>query len=164
LRKTLYQGVDARASRGQFGFEQIALVRDGQHLLLEQCICFLQFFVPKQQVLDAVCNLVDGGEVRHVRAIVISNIVGLVQGLILQSSLLVLEVWFTNLSSTGSRREGPYRVNFTCAAPATVSRRAFNKPRFHLKPLSALKQALGKVMKVALLSPDTGQLGGSLTG
>jgi hypothetical protein len=86
-----------------------------------------------------------------------------VQGLILQSSLLVLEVWFTNLSSTGSRREGPYGANFTCAAPATVSRRALNKPRFHLKPLNALKQALGKVMKVALLSPDTGQQGGSLT-
>jgi hypothetical protein len=27
-------------------------------------------------------------------------------------------------------------------------------------PLSALKQVLGKVMKVALLSPDTGQQGG----
>jgi hypothetical protein len=28
-------------------------------------------------------------------------------------------------------------------------------------PLSALKQVLGKAMKVALLSPDTGQQGGS---
>ena len=89
-----------------------------------------------------------------------SLIVGLVQVPILQWHLLVLGVWFTNLSSTGSRREGPYGVNFTCAAPATVSRRAFKKPRFHPKPLSALKQALGKVMKVALLSPDTGQQGG----
>ena len=33
-------------------------------------------------------------------------------------------------------------------------------PRFHRLPLSALKQVLGKVMKVALLSPDTGQQGG----
>ena len=88
-----------------------------------------------------------------------SLIVGLVQVPILQWHLLVLGVWFTNLSSTGSRRASPYGVNLTCAAPATVSRRAF-LPRFHRLPLSALKQVLGKVMKVALLSPDTGQQGG----
>jgi len=88
-----------------------------------------------------------------------SLIVGLVQVPILQWHLLVLGVWFTNLSSTGSRRGSPHGVNLTCAAPATVSRRAF-LPRFHRLPLSALKQVLGKVMKVALLSPDTGQQGG----
>jgi hypothetical protein len=27
----------------------------------------MQFFVPEQQVLDAICNLVDGGGIRHVR-------------------------------------------------------------------------------------------------
>jgi hypothetical protein len=27
----------------------------------------VQLFVPEQQVLNAVCNLVDGGGVRHVR-------------------------------------------------------------------------------------------------
>jgi len=37
-------------------------------------------------------------------------------------------------------------------------------PRFHRLPLSALKQVLGKVMKVALLSPDTGQQGGPSRG
>jgi hypothetical protein len=111
-------------------------------------------------VLDAFCNLVDGGGVRHVRAIVISSIVGLVQGDILQCPLLVLETWFTSFSSTGSRRAIPLGVNSTCAAPATVSRRAFSKPRFHQSPLSALKQAFGKVMEVDLLSPDTGQQGG----
>jgi hypothetical protein len=31
--------------------------------------------------------------------------------------------------------------------------------RFHLKPLATLKQAAGKVMKVASASPDTGQPG-----
>jgi hypothetical protein len=31
-------------------------------------------------------------------------------------------------------------------------------------PLIALKQAIGKVIKVALLSPDTGQQGGSPLG
>ena len=36
----------------------------------------------------------------------------------------------------------------------------FSRPRFHQKPLNALKQAFGKVMRVVLLSPDTGQLGG----
>ena len=59
----------------------------------------------------------------------------------------------------GKQERKPYGVNLTCAAPATVSRRAF-LPRFHRLPLSALKQVLGKVMKVALLSPDTGQQGG----
>ena len=88
-----------------------------------------------------------------------SDIVGLVQADILQCRLLVLEAWFTGLSSTGSRRGSPFGVNLTCAAPATVSRRAI-LPRFHRLPLSALKQVLGKVMKVALLSPDTGQQGG----
>jgi len=34
-------------------------------------------------------------------------------------------------------------------------------PRFHQMPLSALKQVLGKAVKVVLLSPDTGQQGGS---
>ena len=78
---------------------------------------------------------------------------------ILQLQPLVLEVWFTNFSSTGSRRVIPHGVNLTCAAPATVSRRAF-MPSFHQLPLSALKQVLGKAMKVVLLSPDTGQQGG----
>jgi hypothetical protein len=54
-----------------------------------------------------------------------SDIVGLVQADILQCGLLVLEAWFTGLSSTGSRRASPYGANLTCAAPATVSRRAF---------------------------------------
>jgi len=37
-------------------------------------------------------------------------------------------------------------AHLTCAAPATVSRRVFAhaKPRFHLKPLDALKQAPGR--------------------
>jgi len=33
-------------------------------------------------------------------------------------------------------------------------------PRFQQLPLSALKQVLGKALKVVLLSPDTGQLCG----
>lgn len=157
--QSLNEGVYARTGGGQLGLEQVALVRNGQHLLLQQCIGLLQFFVPKQEVLDAFCNLVDGGGVRHVRAVVISSIVGLVQGDILQCPLLVLETWFASLSSTGSRRAIPLGVHSTCAAPATVSRRAFSKPRFHQLPLSALKQAFGKVMEVDLLSPDTGQQG-----
>jgi len=159
LGQTLNQGVDTRAGGGQFGLEQVALVRQGQDLLMQQCIGLLQLFVAEQKVLNPVCNLVDGGGIRHVRGIVMSLIVCLVQVLILQWHLLVLGVWFTNPSSTGSRRASPHGVNLTCAAPATVSRRAF-LPRFHQLPLSALKQVLGKVMKVALLSPDTGQQGG----
>ena len=134
-------------------------MRQGQDLLLQQRVGFMQLLVSEQQVLNAVCNLVDGGWVRHVRYMIIGHIVGFVQADILQCYLLVLEGWFTALSSTGSRREDPFRAILTCAAPATVSRRAF-LPRFHQLPLSALKQVLGKVMKVALLSPDTGQQGG----
>jgi hypothetical protein len=88
----------------------------------------VQLFVPEQEVLNAVCNLVDGGGIRHVRGIVMSLIVGLVQGDILQWAELVLEAWFASLSSTGSRRESPHGAHFTCAAPATVSRRAFKAP------------------------------------
>jgi hypothetical protein len=97
-------------------------------LLLQQCIGLLQLFMAEQKVLNPVCNLVDGGGIRHVRRIVMSLIVGLVQVHILQWHLLVLEVWFTNFSSTGSRRGSPYGVTLTCAAPATVSRRAFFAP------------------------------------
>jgi hypothetical protein len=159
LGQTLNQGVNARAGGRQFGLEQVALVRQGQHLLMQQCIGLMQLFVAEQKVLNPVCNLVDGGGIRHVSGIVMSLIVGLVQVPILQWHLLVLGVWFTNPSSTGSRSVIPHGVKVTCAAPATVSRRAF-LPRFHRLPLSVLKQALGKVMKVALLSPDTGQQGG----
>ena len=67
LRQAFYEGIDPRACSGQFGFQEIAFVGQGQHLLLQQCIGFMQFFVPEQQVLDAICNLVDGGGIRHVR-------------------------------------------------------------------------------------------------
>ena len=107
-------------------------MRQSQHLLLKQCIGLVQLFVPEQQVLNAVCNLVDGGGVRHVRGIVMPLIVGLMQADILQCALLVLGAWFASLSSTGSRRERPHGANLTCAAPATVSRRAF------LAPLSSI--------------------------
>ena len=42
-------------------------MRQGQDLLLQQRVGFMQLFVSEQQVLYAVCNLVDGGGVRHVR-------------------------------------------------------------------------------------------------
>jgi hypothetical protein len=42
-------------------------MRQGQDLLVQQRVGFVQLFVPEQQVLNAVCNLVDGGGVRHVR-------------------------------------------------------------------------------------------------
>jgi len=77
-----------------------------------------------------------------------SLIVCWVQVPILQWHLLVLGVWFTNPSSTGSRSASPH------------GQQTGILPRFHRLPLSALKQVLGKVMKVALLSPDTGQQGG----
>jgi hypothetical protein len=78
----------------------------------------VQLFMPEQEVLNAVCNLVDGGGIRHVRGIVMPLIVGLVQGDILQWGLLVLGAWFASLSSTGSRRERPHGA----------SRRAFKAP------------------------------------
>jgi hypothetical protein len=34
----------------------------------------LQLFVAEEQVLDAVCNLVDGGWIRHIRAIVMGTL------------------------------------------------------------------------------------------
>jgi hypothetical protein len=66
LGQALNEGVYTGAGRRQFGLEQVALMRQGQHLLLEQCIGLLQFFVPEQKVLNAICNLVDGGGIRHV--------------------------------------------------------------------------------------------------
>ena len=108
-------------------------MRDRQHLLLEQCIGFLQLFVPEQKMLDAFCNLVDGGGIRHVRAIVISSIVGLVQGDILQWGLLVLETWFTSLSSTGSRRDTPPRGELHLRCPRNGQQTGFFKA-----PLSSI--------------------------
>jgi len=40
---------------------------ESQHLLLKQGIGPVQLLMPEQQVLDAICNLVDGGGIRHVR-------------------------------------------------------------------------------------------------
>jgi hypothetical protein len=65
-------------------------------------------------------------------------------------------------SQFNGKQEGQANsAHLTCAAPATVSRRVFIRVKTPLssKPLAALKQAAGKVVKVASASPDTGQQG-----
>ena len=63
----------------------------------------------------------------------------------------------------GKQESQPSRGKLDLRCPRNGQQTGF-LPRFHQSPLSALKQAFGKVMKVALLSPDTGQQGGSPSG
>ena len=63
----------------------------------------------------------------------------------------------------GKQEREPPRGNLDLRCPRNGQQTGI-LPRFHQKPLNALKQVFGKVVKVALLSPDTGQQGGSLTG
>ena len=60
----------------------------------------------------------------------------------------------------GKQESQPSRGKLDLRCPRNGQQTGF-LPRFHQMPLSALKQVLGKAMKVALLSPDTGQQGGS---
>ena len=60
----------------------------------------------------------------------------------------------------GKQESQPPRGKLDLRCPRNGQQTGF-LPRFHQMPLSALKQVLGKAMKVALLSPDTGQQGGS---
>ena len=59
----------------------------------------------------------------------------------------------------GKQESQPSRGKLDLRCPRNGQQTGF-LPRFHQMPLSALKQVLGKAMKVALLSPDTGQQGG----
>ena len=99
-------------------------------LIAQKCVGTLQFFITQQQALDALGDLVDLGLVRHGMKIVGFGETGSVE-----SGSLVLAVWFTRRSSTGSRRKSrpaegltPLRaapIQLTCAAPATVNGRVF---------------------------------------
>jgi hypothetical protein len=64
------------------------------------------------------------------------------------------------LQFNGKQERRPPRGDLDLRCPRNGQQTGF-LPRFHQMPLSALKQVLGKAMKVALLSPDTGQQGGS---
>ena len=63
------------------------------------------------------------------------------------------------LQFNGKQERGPPRGDLDLRCPRNGQQTGF-LPRFHQMPLSALKQVLGKAMKVVLLSPDTGQQGG----
>ena len=63
------------------------------------------------------------------------------------------------LQFNGKQESNPLRGELDLRCPRNGQQTGI-LPRFHRLPLSALKQVLGKVMKVALLSPDTGQQGG----
>ena len=63
----------------------------------------------------------------------------------------------------GKQERGPPRGDLDLRCPRNGQQTGI-LPRFHQKPLNALKQVFGKVVKVALLSPDTGQQGGSPQG
>jgi hypothetical protein len=79
---------------------------------------------------------------------------------------LVLALPVHGAQFNGKQEGAPPQAYLTCAAPATVSRRALRKqaPLSSHKPLAALKQVTGKAMKVASASPDTGQQGGAPAG
>ena len=90
-----------------------------------------------------------------------TDFVGLPTALSLKYVVLVLAMPVHGAQFNGKQEGGVTTTVLTCAAPATVSRRVVFKQQssFHLKPLAALKQTAGKVVKVASASPDTGQQG-----
>jgi vitamin B12 transporter len=63
----------------------------------------------------------------------------------------------------GKQERGPLRGDLDLRCPRNGQQTGI-LPRFHQKPLNALKQVFGKVVKVVLPSPDTGQQGGSPQG
>ncbi len=75
--------------------------------------------------------------------------------------MLVLEVWFTRLSSTGSRK-----VASTCSATPNLRCPRNGQADEPLGSASVtqaterLEQAFGKATEVVSVSPDTGQQGG----
>jgi hypothetical protein len=64
------------------------------------------------------------------------------------------------LQFNGKQERRPFQGILNLRCPRNGQQTGF-LPRFHQMPLSALKQVLGKAMEVVLLSPDTGQQGGS---
>ena len=60
----------------------------------------------------------------------------------------------------GKQESQPSRGKLDLRCPRNGQQTGF-LPRFRQMPLSALKQVLGKAVKVVLISPDTGQQGGS---
>jgi hypothetical protein len=76
----------------------------------------------------------------------------------LESSTLVLAVWFACRSSTGSRRvRRNAEPNLRCPRNGKWTRR---KAPLSSLSLSVFDYALGKAMEVESTSPDTGQHGG----
>jgi hypothetical protein len=67
------------------------------------------------------------------------------------------------LQFNGKQERKPFQGHLDLRCPRNGQQTGFFAP-LSSKPLMALKQALGKVMKVDLLSPDTGQQGGSSKG
>ena len=64
--------------------------------------------------------------------------------------MLVLAVWFTCRSSTGSRKVASLaRQHPTCAAPATVKRTSSLAPLLSHKPLDALNKRLGRRQRLS---------------
>jgi hypothetical protein len=59
------QGVDARARRAQAGPEGITLGAKRLHLAVEQGVGALEFFVSHQQALNALGDLLGGGQGLH---------------------------------------------------------------------------------------------------
>jgi hypothetical protein len=74
----------------------------GVNLLVQQGIGALQFAIAHQQALYTLSNLIDLGLIRHKTCIVEMSATG-VMAAQRKISALVLAVWFTRRSSTGSR-------------------------------------------------------------
>jgi hypothetical protein len=75
--------------------------------------------------------------------------------------MLVLEVWFTRLSSTGSRRvasTGSTTPNLRCPRNGQADE-PFGSASV-TQATERLEQAFGKATEVVSASPDTGQQGG----
>jgi hypothetical protein len=143
LGQAVEQGINAGTGRCQARFERIALLREVVDLSGQQGIGTLQFLIPQQEAFYTLCNLLNLNRVRHGR--IVRLIAENQLEMRIKSTLLVLAVWFTCRSSTGSRKVSS--DIFACAAPATVKR---TKPVFQTvfnsqtQPLGVLNTRLGR--------------------
>ena len=80
----------------------------GLHLLVQQGVGALQFLVSQQQPLYAFGDLVKVLGIGHGYDMLLPHCRVAARATRLQCALLVLAVWFTCRSSTGSRRESPH--------------------------------------------------------
>jgi len=64
-RELIEEGIEPRACRGQAGLERVAFPRERLHLVLQQRIGALYFFMAHEQAFDTLGDLFNTARCRH---------------------------------------------------------------------------------------------------